>query len=60
MNWSDAVDILRNSCNWCMLVCERKLISSIGMGGLAVEQVGTPTITAQGPYSGVQIAEGFQ
>jgi len=60
MNWSDAVEILRNLCNLRVLACEWKPISPIGLGGLAVKQVGTTTITAQGSYSGVQIAEGIQ
>jgi hypothetical protein len=60
MNWSDAVEILANLCNQRVLVCERKPISPIGLGCLAVEQVGTTTITSQGSYSRVQIAEGIQ
>jgi hypothetical protein len=60
MNWSDSVEILKNFCNRRVLVCERKPILPIGLGGLAVEQVGTTAITAQGSYSGVHIAEGIQ
>lgn len=60
MNWSDAVEILENLCHQRVLVCEWKPISPLGLGCLAVEQVGTTTITAQGSYSGEQIAERIQ
>jgi len=60
MNWSDTVEILRKFCNRRVLVCEWKPISPIVLGGLAVKQVGTTTITAQRSYSGLQIAEGIQ
>ena len=60
MNRSDTVEILENFCNQRMLVCERKPILPIGLGCIAVEQVGVTTIASQGSYSGVQIAEGIQ
>jgi hypothetical protein len=60
MNQSDAVEILKNFCNRRVLVCEQTPISPTGLRGLAVEQIGTTTITAQGSSSGVQIAEGIQ
>jgi hypothetical protein len=58
MNWSDAIEILKNFRNWRVLACERKPISPIGLGTSRLSRSELPRLLRWRSYA--QIAEGIQ